>query len=493
MYIYRIFCRIIYLFVFLFVSCSEVLINDFEVSGVSYDMEKIVVNFTSNIEGEKVKDSFSLVEGGKVSTGIFSVNGSSLIFYPVCGIQNNYDYELTISTQAEDINGKSLKEKFSYKFTTKKNKGKLEVISINPSNETILENEIEEIEIKFSKPVIKKSFHSVFFIEPPVENAILFNEDLTQVKVRLLEPISKGIQYNIKITADLEDIYKNHMAKDFISKFQYGMDTVPPAFEISFIDENGMEKELQEMPLENHFVPNEGSIKLRFNEKISMDYLGSYIEMYPSSIKYSYETDKKNGNFVDIKFSGKFKDTCILKIKKGIEDIFGNEIESDKKFQLCFDCEKFRPVKFYKAYIQVDDKENYRELSTETQYTHINLDPVYFANDRAPKETSMFLLFNVSEKSEGLDFFSAVDALSFNTTNSCCRIIIRKAEIFPVSRLLYLLKEKEPIEGKLCSIKFTLNISNTNREGLIEMNIFDSVRDSLGNKIDGSYCLAFNK
>ena len=50
-----------------------------------------------------------------------------------------------------------------------------------------------------------------------------------------------------------------------------------------------------------------------------------------------------------------------------------------------------------------------------------------------------------------------------------------------------------PIEGKLCSIKFTLNISNTNREGLIEMNIFDSVRDSLGNKIDGSYCLAFNK
>ena len=98
-----------------------------------------------------------------------------------------------------------------------------------------------------------------------------------------------------------------------------------------------MEKELQEMPLENHFVPNEGSIKLRFNEKISMDYLGSYIEMYPSSIKYSYETDKKNGNFVDINFSGKFKDTCILKIKKGIEDIFGNEIESDKKFQLCFD------------------------------------------------------------------------------------------------------------------------------------------------------------
>ena len=70
MYLYRIFCRIIYLFVFIFVSCSEVLINDFEVSGVSYDMEKIVVNFTSNIEGEKVKDSFQWIHKKRVNCSI---------------------------------------------------------------------------------------------------------------------------------------------------------------------------------------------------------------------------------------------------------------------------------------------------------------------------------------------------------------------------------------------------------------------------------------
>lgn len=477
----------------IYASCSQFLIQDLEVTGFAYDLEKVTLTFSSAIDGEKVKKAFSFTESGKVSNGIFFINDSSLYFYPENGIQKNHDYEVILNTQAEDVNGNSLKEKFSYRFSTKINSVRPQILTVTPSDGTIMEEDFNEIKIVFSEPVLKSSFSKAFYIEPSVEHTVVFNESSAETTVKFLEPISKGKSYAVRISTELKDLFNNSIAEEFVCHFQVGNDDEPPEYEIFYSDENEDAMELKEFPSENHFIPKDALITLKFNEKINLDYIGSYIELTPSAIKYSYESDKQQGNLVKIKIFGKYNDSCTLKIKKGIEDLQGNETKHDRKYSLLLNSEKSRPVTFCKAFLQTDSMGNYRELSFKTQYTHVNLDPIYFANDRTSKEAYMFLAYNVSSKSNGVDFFSAVDALSFRTTNTCLSIIIKKAEVVSVSETGFILDENEIDEGKLSVLKYTLNITNTNREGLVEMNISDAVKDSLGNEIEGPYCLAFNK
>ena len=465
----------------LFQSCSQLLISDFTLTDFFYDEERLFFTFSSDLDSEKIKKAFAFTENNKVVRGTFSIYENQMIFTPQGGIKENCDYEVTISSYAEDTNGKSLKEKFIYKFSTKQDSLNPEITYFYPNGEDIPEDGLDHLEIIFSKAIKKESFYNAYAIEPPISHQVVFNDDRNEVKIIFDNPVCNGITYNFRISTDLMDVYDNYLLESYSTNFKSGGDNIPPSFTLNYTNDSNTSVELNEEPDENHNLPCSLELNLNFSEKINMDYIGSYIEIFPSSIKYTYEADKINETSVLLKLSGKYNSKCNIKIKRGIEDKYGNKTNSDRKYLLQFDNEICRPVSFKKAFLLIDGMETYKELSYETQYSHINLDPEYFGNDKTSRKTSMYLVFNVSGKSDGLDFFTVLDALSFKYTNSCCTILIKKAELVPLAQVDFLLTENEINENNYSIIKYVLEIQNTNKAGLIEMIISSSVKDLIGN------------
>lgn len=483
------------LFLIIFISCSQVILPYFEIVNFSYDDEKITLQFSSNIDGEKVKKAFYLIEDNTKTEGIYKVSGKYFYYYPINGIQENKNYEISVSTIAEDENGKSLKEKYYNRFSTKTDLSIPKIISITPSNFSTLDSQFEKIQIEFSKAINEETFYSAFSTEPTFNYIIDFNDEKNIVDIIPTEKLSKTSIYTIKINTDLKDNNENNLQEDFVSRFQIGNDEISPKIELSYIDSFSNKNILYDDGFINHNIPNNAFVTIQFSEKINIDYISSKIQIFPSSINFSSEIDKINKDKIYLTINGEFNKDCTLILSKGIEDFSGNKTDKDMNYILYFDNEAYRPVIFMKAYIQIDDKNNFKELSYKTQFTNLCFDPFYYCNDRIKRKGDLYLLFCVSKKSDGIDYFSAIDALSFKTTNSCCSIQIKKAENILKENFIDL-----PIDYKnqddntqICIIKFTLDITNTNKNGIVELNIDSKIKDTLGNKLDHNYSFSFNK
>lgn len=476
------------------ISCSQFLLPYFEVIDFSYDNEKLRIEFSSEVEKEKVRQAFSLTEDGNKIEGLYKTIGKSFYFYPEKGIRKNKDYELSISTAAEDYKGKSLKEKYYVSFSTKTDSTKPKVIKVEPVFNQKDNGKVSFIEISFSKAIKNESFIDAFSIEPEVSYTVIFPEEC-MVKILPSEKFKKNTLYTIKIKNELQDHFENHLEENYVYRFITEEDKKCPDFELTYFDEYDGSNIKLDTSIENHDIPVDAVVSILFTEEIDVDTVSSKIQVTPSSQKYSIQIDRSNRNKVEVKFNGEYEKKCMLKILNGIEDLAGNKTIEDRQYSLCFDNEYNRSVTFISSFIQIDDKKNYKELSYETQYTNLNLDPFYFSNDRITKPAELFLIFNISKKADSIDFYSILDALSFKTTNSCCTIIINKASLLSKDDFnkSSFNSENFGLDVNNIALKFNLEITNTNRDGTVEMNISDGVKDSLGNYIDKKYSFTFNK
>ncbi|WP_407399151.1 Ig-like domain-containing protein [Treponema sp.] len=482
----------ILLTVLAFSSCSNFFIPYFEVIDSSYDKEKIEIVFSSDIDDEKTRKAFLLTENGLSVSGTFSTSNKILCFYPQKGIQDNCEYEISIGTMAEDINGKSLKEKFYRTFNTKEETMNPKIMKIEPKINQ--DDSLVALEIIFSEPIQEESFQNAFKIEPQISFIVDFMEDDTKAHMIPTHKIPKGIMYKITISEDLKDKRNNPLEEPYEYRFKTGNDNAPPEYEVFYLNSANNEITLNEQPYENHNVPPKAKVLLKFNEEINMEYIGSRIEIFPSTTKFSYESTSSINNMLTIYIDGNYGDYVYLTLDKGIEDLYGNKTEFEKKITMILDDENCRPVSFIKAYLQIDADNNYKELSYGTQYTYLNLDPLYFGNDKIARNATLYLVFKISKGAKHLDYFSSLDALSFKTTNSCCSISIKNAQIISTEQFTYHpLSLMDDLDGTICAMKFRLEITNTNRSGLVEMNINRNVMDSLGNKLEKDISIAFNK
>lgn len=152
----KILLSLLALFSLVFLSCSNFLIPALEVKNFNYDFSKISVEFSQNVRESSVQKSFSLTEDSQSINGTFYFNGCTVQFFPENGIQENYDYVFSITTDCEDEDYNSLSKKFVKEFSTRIDKTAPEVLSVTLENNANLAE--KNIVIKFSKPVDESSF-----------------------------------------------------------------------------------------------------------------------------------------------------------------------------------------------------------------------------------------------------------------------------------------------------------------------------------------------
>lgn len=212
-----------FLIVLLFISCGFA--EEFThmksptVSDCSYGDGCIQITFSSEMEKGVTEQAFSCTCNDEISSGTFVWNEKKMCFYPDSGIRNKSRYEVEVGTRAEDKYGNSLKEVFSYSFSTIEKENKFFVQNINLSDGDVVADRLHPIEITFSKAVDQGAFYHGFMISPGIKGTFSFDGSGQVITFTPLENLSWNSTYTVTLKKSISDRYGNTLPSDYVVTF----------------------------------------------------------------------------------------------------------------------------------------------------------------------------------------------------------------------------------------------------------------------------------
>ena len=228
---------------FMFISCGfaeeYTHMTAPKVSDCSYGEGCIQITFSSDMKKETTEQAFSCICNEEVASGTFVWNEKKMSFYPDAGIKDKSRYEIEVGTRAEDKYGNSLKDVFSYVFSTKEKEEKFYVQKMNISDGEVVTDLMQPIEITFSGPVDQARFYQGFEISPRVLGASSVKDNNLAVIFVPLEKLDWNSTYMITLKKSISDQYGNTLPSDYTVTFTTGEE---PAINLEKISiKNGVE------------------------------------------------------------------------------------------------------------------------------------------------------------------------------------------------------------------------------------------------------------
>lgn len=225
---------------FLFVSCGfaeeYTHMTAPKVSDCSYGEGCIQLTFSSDMKKEITEQAFSCICNEETLSGTFVWNEKKMSFYPDAGIKNKSRYEVEVGTRAEDKYGNSLKEVFSYVFSTKEKEEKFHVQKMNISDGEVVTDLMQPIEITFSGPVDQARFYQGFEISPRVLGVSSVKDNNLAVIFAPLEKLDWNSTYTITLKKSISDQYGNRLPSDYTVTFTTGEEPVSSLERLSIKD-----------------------------------------------------------------------------------------------------------------------------------------------------------------------------------------------------------------------------------------------------------------
>lgn len=484
---------IAYCFTFLCLSCGSWFLPPLEVLSITTDTV-VTITFSKEPTRNSIEKAFTLTENNSVQKGSFSFKGNSVVFKPVNGIKQSCDYEITITTLAEDTHGNSLREDFRYFFSTKVSTVNPTIISITPSNNSELETPPESIKVVFSKPVNTSSFVNALKITPNVNFVLDWANDYTVVTINPTAPLSLATRYVVNITTSLVDMENNELKETYTSTFLNGLDKTPPNITALWQTSLSTIGHLEKGQLTTN-IPSEAEIKIEFDEIIQINSVLNNISITPT-INYTVTPNKENNTEVTISFNQipLWTEMYTLKIKEGISDLSGNTIHDETEYFLRFNNDANQPVDFANAFLKNGD--SYNAINSNTDFSDILLSAIDFPQDQIIG-TELYALFYISPIADSLSKISAMKSIRFSATNACVNIALKTLEILSEEETSNIMPDfpftPEIEKGKLVMIKINLEITNTKDKGMLLFSIDKNISDTLLNTMLENIAFTFNK
>ena len=484
----------ILLMIILLSSCGKWLLPHMELITISTD-ENIKMTFSTQPSEESVKKAFSMTEDDISITGYFTFYDTTAVFEPLNGLRNNREYQIVVTTTAEDTKGNSLLRDFEYKFNTKQNIELPRVTGIIPANESNLTTQPDKISISFSKPVDTVTFEKALYISPAINYILRWDSTNTAVDIIPLKPLAEGIRYNLTLNTSLMDTSRNTLLTAFTSTFLYGLDRNSPEISIKWESPYGASGPVFS-GVRNTNIPSDSDLIIEFDKRVSIDAISSFIEINPA-ISFTTNPDLITKDKMRLKFNQipEWGKSYTLKVKKGISDTFGNKTETENQYVLVFNAEKFRPPAFAGGVL--NNNSDYKLINPSSDYSSLTLDVIYFdPGSHVEKSTELYYAFRISTEADSISLISAMQTISISTGNSCAFISIRTMNFLTKSDSEYntisdILDDNS--DGKLCILKIGIDIENTDNRGFIGFSIRKDIADNLGNTMIETLNFTLNK
>ena len=329
------------LFVLMFFSCSfaEEYTNmkSPEVSDCTYGEGCIQITFSSEMEREITEQAFSCLCNDEAASGTFIWYEKKMCFYPETGIKDKSRYEVEVGTRAEDRYGNSLKEVFSYVFSTVNKEEKFFVQKMNISDGDMVSDLMQPIEITFSGPVDQASFYQGFGISPSISGAISFNGN--SVLFVPLEKLDWNFAYTVTLKKSISDCYGNTLQSDYAVTFATPQKSDDSLQKVCI--KNGTE--LVSGGIVNRNIEKDISLVLTYSDTADSKTIKKPVSVSPTQ---DYTADWNIGHT-----------QCTISFKKPLpyKTLFELTAGEDKQYLLYVDGERSRPlevqeIRFYQDY-----------------------------------------------------------------------------------------------------------------------------------------------
>ena len=332
-----------YLIAFMFLSCSFAEefahMNTPKVSDCSYDEKSIEITFSSEMEKGITEQAFSCMCNNETISGTFIWSERKMCFYPDSGIKEKSRYEVEVGTRAEDKYGNSLKEVFSYVFTTFEKEDKFFVQKMNISDGDIVSDLLHPIEITFSSPVDQTAFYQGFGMSPGVKGSVSFIDNGQAVIFSPLEKLDWNSSYTVTLKKSISDQYGNSLPSDYSVAFTTAPEQGGVLQRVCIKDG----AELQSGNAVNKGVPKNASLVLTYSGTPDSKTIRNPISISPSQ------------DYTTIWNSDHTQCTVTFKKRLPYKTLLELSAGKDKRYLLYVDDESSKPlavqeIRFYQDY-----------------------------------------------------------------------------------------------------------------------------------------------
>ena len=502
----KIYACIFSLIIHLFVSCGSVLMPPLEVREIRYDSEKISIFLSADVDEASFQRAFSLTEDNSSVSGVFKYGDKSAYFYPVDGIKANYDYAVKISVNAEDKRGYSLMTEYNTSFSTRREKEAPRIISISPENESsVTTTTFNYIELIFSESINQKSFVDSFSVSPAFDYFVEFLADDTVIRITPKKELAVNTDYTIKVSDKVEDRCRNKLREETTYLFTYDTSPALPTYTVSFEDDSGVIHALSEETL-TAGLGTKGKLKISFSNAMVLSSISSYLSITPS-LQYVIKKDEIHDQYVVLELKEiEWGKTHTLHFANGLADIYGNKLAENKAFSFVCNKRSFMPPSFIEGYVQLNDWSgktvltagDFLVINKDSNYSYLVLDSSYYQTS-VTKACLLYLVFETSIDSNGIDIYSLMNHFSIPVTNTCMSIVIKTMKIMSDSEITssHINEMKTTAvtdtSNKISIVEVGLEISNTSRQGTVAFSFDTGIADTLGNKFLKNNIFVFNK
>jgi hypothetical protein len=457
------------------------------------DRGGVFFRFSASPNEESILKAFSMTEDGRRLEGRFAFTGEETRFYPVNGIGKGRTYGVSLSTVAEDQKGNSLEEDYHREFFTGAEGEAPRIVSVFPADGSILEKAPEEIRLCFSEAVDPISFTEALGISPSPDYVIRWEGD-REALIQPVKPLDMGKRYTITVSTALLDLSRNSMVLPFSSSFFLGNDRSVPEPSLEWFNAAAAASLARDQP--NTGLPPDAEFIISFSRDLAVESLGAYIEIRPSlGLDINAEGNSRSRARISLTRKPAWGEHYTLIVRKGIGAEGSWESTEDLFFPLVFDAPQFMPPEFLGGFF--DGKTGIKNLSEQTDFDSLSLDPVIFQPvDGGTEATELCLVFAVSPEAASIAPSSAMEAFSISASNGCAYISIKKLRILDEASYRASVFNDPSLEGggkKLCALVYGLEIENTQRQGLIVFSIRSSLADLLGNPLGRDISVTWNK
>lgn len=499
-------CSSIIMFsVLLLTSCADKLFDEFTVEKFGFDDECVFVEFNLEADKNSIKKALTLKKDDALTEGRFDFTDKTVRFYPVDGIEADYEWKLTVDNNAESSGGVSLKKPFVKDFSTKNDCTAPIVKSITPSKAENVEQEIRQIEIQFSEKIDRQSFFDSFTITPSFSYIVDFSNDDKTVTISPEQSFPVNTEYQITVGDGLKDLHNNYLEQDFMTYFYYLLDDRPPLFSVELQKADSSLVPVSDGALFTGLCGQEKLI-ITFDEKIDGSSAASFIE-FGEGLSGQVEFDSISRKQITVSLSSvEYLKTYAIKIKKGITDLCGNECGDSLSCILTFDSPKIMNVSFVRGLIQKSEwKGDAQHSQSDTiifdsgqNFLSLLLDGSYYEMNEA-KPFVFFLIFNSSPVAKGVELVSVMQNVSVSATNGTCSVELKKIELigadkYESEKISTLVSAIDSTEySNLSVFKVSCLLTNSQKSGLFTVSLSKEICDSIGNKMKADQVFVFNK
>ncbi|MBO4857455.1 MAG: Ig-like domain-containing protein, partial [Treponema sp.] len=495
----------IIIMLFSLTSCARFIFPEFKVEKLEHDDNQIKIYFSSEPDVISVKKAFQFIKDDYTEDGTFSFSGKKAVFTPFNKIEENHDYSITITTDAESINGESLQNKYSLSFSTKIKNSPLKIEQII-TPQPISQQTEDYILISFSESVKPDVFSSSFSLTPSEPYFAIWNSDFTEVQIKFHSNLKNNQRYIISIDKSLCDIYNNHLESSFTESFINKPFQKLTEYKVTAIsgNDNSSTELIREATAEG--ISCDSKIQIIFDNQIELDTTVSAISIIPQ-ISFTIEKNIKSQNELTVVFSSKpsYGKTYKLKIADSITDINQNRL-SPSEYCFKFSNPKDENVSFSACIIELQN--DMYILGTNSNYKTIifpvNIYPT--VNTISSPDINFYFIFKISEKAEEINLLSAMENITVSKTNNCIDFSPYKIEQItkeqftqnPLYESLFqnyssFTGDTQEIQHNFCVIKFCSTVQNNDNTGLIKIGVSKDLCDNLSNKIEGPVNISINK